>query len=768
MVFSLKAMGAVVLFGLFMAGGESQGQNLSGFDEPQPSTTAFGTTGLLQSPSARFSKPGTVELGGFFVEPYRGFTIRAQPLPWLEANFRVTDITNIAKNGTVLPLGQISFLEDLFSLKGGGTRRQRGFDLKIRLLQEGDFLPAVAVGGQDLFGDADFGGEYLVASKRFGPVDITFGLGWGYFGSRGHIGNPLDSLDDGFRRRSSGDVRGSFNFGDYFSGNDLAFFGGVEWHTPLDGFSVKLDYSGADPERAPLGSRLDEDFPVNMGVNYRPVHWLDMALGFERGNTLSARMAVRFDLFDLPRFYPRDGRQGGHPAAGAPFPKPSGDGATVAPKPAAPHRMTNDLVLELSAFLRRAGHDTARISVDANAVYVAITSPMAGLGPFDEQALATAIFEAIPLVIDQLWLSFGPEKPSDSRLYQRDEDHGRAAGAMLALVDGLYGADEGYAATIRLADGVALYDLWGAVNGDMAFASALADPLLLTLPDDLYLIKMRSFADGFVERDLAAPKALASARAMMMATADAPVSSLRIEGRTRATVQIDAADGSRIDGALLSQRLDVAESLVMASGYDNQTALEAFAADFFARMARAGIRPRSVAWLDGRMTIWIDGGPSDFEIQRIGRIARDLALHGTDQLEAISIRRGVGRHDAIDVQLLRRDVVRAVAGRGSAEEIWLTSAIEMEPAPLPDKTLRVENDKASPFLEWGVAPVLIQHIGDQESGPWLADLSIDLLASLDLAPGLQLSGAVRRFIAGNLDQISPASSSSDLPWCAAM
>ena len=41
------------------------------------------------------------------------------------------------------------------------------------------YFPQIAVGIRDVAGTGVFGSEYIVGSKKFGPFDITLGIGWG-------------------------------------------------------------------------------------------------------------------------------------------------------------------------------------------------------------------------------------------------------------------------------------------------------------------------------------------------------------------------------------------------------------------------------------------------------------------------------------------------------------------------------------------------------------------------------------------------------------
>ena len=124
-----------------------------------PSATDFGGVGLLQTRTARFGPDGQLDTGFSLVPEYRRYWITLQAVPWLEGTFRYTEILQVRA-------GTTSF-------------KDRGADLKFKLLSEGKYVPALAIGVQDGLGTGEFSGEYLVASKRYYDLDFSLGIGWG-------------------------------------------------------------------------------------------------------------------------------------------------------------------------------------------------------------------------------------------------------------------------------------------------------------------------------------------------------------------------------------------------------------------------------------------------------------------------------------------------------------------------------------------------------------------------------------------------------------
>jgi len=105
-----------------------------------------------------------------------------------------------------------------------GTLWDRSFDLRYRLVDEGKYRPALAVGLQDFIGTGVYSGEYLVASKTLTPaLTVTGGIGWGRYGSHNGFANPLGGLSSGFNTRTTNFTRtGGVLRGDRLAGNAQA------------------------------------------------------------------------------------------------------------------------------------------------------------------------------------------------------------------------------------------------------------------------------------------------------------------------------------------------------------------------------------------------------------------------------------------------------------------------------------------------------------------------------------------------------------------
>lgn len=139
--------------------------------------SAFGATPTLQGQSgyinmanASVETDATFSTGYSYDRPYATFWASATVLPFLQLTGRYVAITGL----------------DGFSRASGygnsyGRYKDKVVDTKLRLLEESEFLPSVAVGATDLFGTELFKGSYIVASKRFGQYrNVEASVGYGH------------------------------------------------------------------------------------------------------------------------------------------------------------------------------------------------------------------------------------------------------------------------------------------------------------------------------------------------------------------------------------------------------------------------------------------------------------------------------------------------------------------------------------------------------------------------------------------------------------
>lgn len=245
------------------------------------SQSDFGGVGLMQTPTARFAPKGELSFTYSRTQPYKRFSVNATPFDWMELGFRYVSVETVSY-GDAAP--DRDYLD-------------KSFDTKFRLAEEGRYQPEVAVGLRDLGGTGLFSSEYLVASKRYGDLDFTLGLGWGYLGTRGDFSNPLSVIRSSLETRSdtTSDDGGDFSLGSMFSGSP-AFFGGIEYQTGWDPLTLMLEYEGNDYSDEPLTVEIDQDSPFNVGATVKVNDNLSLHGGWERGNTAMLGLSLSTNL----------------------------------------------------------------------------------------------------------------------------------------------------------------------------------------------------------------------------------------------------------------------------------------------------------------------------------------------------------------------------------------------------------------------------------------------------------------------------------------
>lgn len=212
-----------------------------------PTSNMFGALGLNTTPNARMEDTGTIRLGTGTSDPYlHGY-----------ASMQISKPLNVT-------LRQTARTSDINS---DPDRFYPGIDLRLRLMEETTYKPSVVLGLQSATGHKRMAAEYLVASKRYNDFDFSFGAAWGRLGSAAHLSNPLKVLGGHFAKER--DLRSESPNGpdDWFTGEDIGLFAGVEYFTPYNGLSLKADW-GADRY---IVEQTQDDFnppdPWSVGVS---------------------------------------------------------------------------------------------------------------------------------------------------------------------------------------------------------------------------------------------------------------------------------------------------------------------------------------------------------------------------------------------------------------------------------------------------------------------------------------------------------------------
>lgn len=247
----------------------------------------WGTLGLIQTPTARMASAGNAALTMSRAYPYTRMTGTMQIMDWFELAVRWSSVSNRLYSSSA-------------TFSGGQAYKDKSVDFKVRLLEESAWLPEFSVGLRDVGGTGYFSGEYLVSSKRTGDFDWSLGLGWGYLGARGSLGNPFSVLSPKFNTRPGNQVAtvGTLNSVSMFRGR-TSLFGGVQYQTPLRDVLLKLEYDGNDYQHEPQANNQKQATPFNFGVVYRVNSGVDLAVNWERGTTLAMGLSLHGDLSKL-------------------------------------------------------------------------------------------------------------------------------------------------------------------------------------------------------------------------------------------------------------------------------------------------------------------------------------------------------------------------------------------------------------------------------------------------------------------------------------
>lgn len=243
----------------------------------------YGTTGLIDTPTARFDNDGVFAVGASIDERHRQFSVTYQATPWLQGTFRYTGFDEF-------------FYWD------------RNYELKARLWEEELYLPQVAVGIRDIVGTGVFGAEYFVASKQVGKTDITLGVGWGRLAGKGKFSNPLKWFDDRFGIRSADPGRpGEFSLGDLFSGPELGVFGGISHSFESVPLTAVLEYNPDqyDWDVSRGGVDLRPKSPWSAGLTWHALPGIDLRLSLQHGNEVGVGFRSYLDSnTEFPRRMP--------------------------------------------------------------------------------------------------------------------------------------------------------------------------------------------------------------------------------------------------------------------------------------------------------------------------------------------------------------------------------------------------------------------------------------------------------------------------------
>ena len=270
----------------------AQGQESSEAWNPTPmgsSLMVHGGTGLIQTPTSRMLAEGDLRVSYTDNDQYRFWSVTLQLYPWLQSTVRYTDL-------------RTRLYSRFPGFSGNQTLKDKGIDVKFRLLEESYYLPELSVGFRDFGGTGFFESEFIGLSKQVSDFNFHLNMGWGYLGTAGNTSNPFCNVKDSFCDRPVGfsGVGGKIDYQRFFKG-PASIFGGVEYQTPWAPLRLKLEYEGNNysSDRASyspnIARRLKQDSNWNIGAAYR-WHGFDFSLNFQRGNTVGFGINYNFNL----------------------------------------------------------------------------------------------------------------------------------------------------------------------------------------------------------------------------------------------------------------------------------------------------------------------------------------------------------------------------------------------------------------------------------------------------------------------------------------
>lgn len=252
---------------------------------PRPSLNLYGVTGLIDMPSAEAQPDGQISLSysqfGDFSR--RNFTF--QILPRLSGTLRYSTIKNWGQTDDD---GIYNPDYDLYD---------RSFDLQLQLLDEDrdGWIPSVAFGMRDFLGTGVYSAEYFVATKTVAEdFTVTGGFGWGRLAGENRVSNPFCSISDtACERENDFGEGGELSTDTWFRGEDIGFFGGVEWRA-TDQLTLKAEVSSDAYEREQRSpsATFDPASMLNFGAEYRWREGVTLGAYYMYGSEVGVNIAL--------------------------------------------------------------------------------------------------------------------------------------------------------------------------------------------------------------------------------------------------------------------------------------------------------------------------------------------------------------------------------------------------------------------------------------------------------------------------------------------
>ena len=252
------------------------------------SASDFGTTGLIDTPSARMLEDGDFKATLSKQKIANLVNLTYQATPWLETTFRysVFNPDNPIRNSL-----DIDGLND------------RSYGVKLKLLKEGKFLPQLALGIRDIMGTGAWSSEYFVASKKINRFDASLGIGWGRLAERSSFNNPFDSKAGNNPYKNSalgGKNGGKIRINSFFKGKEIGLFGGFSYSIPEYRLKILAEYNSDAYEREIRLNTIKKSSPLSYGVEWEIFKDVKLKVTKQQGNEIGLSVSSLFNTSRNP------------------------------------------------------------------------------------------------------------------------------------------------------------------------------------------------------------------------------------------------------------------------------------------------------------------------------------------------------------------------------------------------------------------------------------------------------------------------------------
>lgn len=242
-------------------------------DEPFTGPNNFGTTGLLEIPTARVMSENRYRMGAAYVHPYRYYFGTVGLFDRLEINGRISEVSGVP---------------GLDNNTSYGSFKDKAVDVKFQLVREGKYLPAVAVAISDPHGTRVYASQAVVLSKQLFPFDFSLGFGNGRLGRK-----SLPEQGEGFKVELFSNPQNWAREGLFFGGIQYA---ATPWLVLMAEYSsIRYEAQTRDPAQKRNFTTAVRS-PYNFGVRAKPIRWLEVGASWQRGNEIGVTASMAFDI----------------------------------------------------------------------------------------------------------------------------------------------------------------------------------------------------------------------------------------------------------------------------------------------------------------------------------------------------------------------------------------------------------------------------------------------------------------------------------------